>query len=572
MQTPVLIVGGGPVGLTASVCLSRLGVESLLVERHPGTTLHPKARNLNVRTMEIVRPWGIDDQLFERALPRSWTGQIVYTTTLSGRELGRMQTESFASAVGTGDAASAVSPATSVLSSQDVYEPVFRALAESLGPGELRFGWELVDFQATHDGVRSSIRRRDSGEVVEVASRVLVACDGWNSAVRHRLGIGMEGRSDIGHFVNVYFRADLDRWVAQRPALLYFVASTEGNGVFQPLDGRGRWLCQISYDGRAATFADYTEDRCRDWIRRAVGSDEADAEILSIGTWTMNATVAETFRRGPVFLAGDAAHQLPPTGGFGMNTGAQDVHNLAWKLAAVLEGWAGPRLLDSYDVERRPVARTNADRSLDNSRMVARINRAALSGDAASREAVAASRRYGNFTGMDLGFHYEHGALVADGTAPPAVTDPVVDYSPTARPGHRAPHVRLRHGAKEISTLDLFDDRLTLLAGVRGRQWVQSVRRVAAVLGVPLHAFAVGSRGELEREQAEREDRDLEDVEDRWRAAYGVTSTGAAVVRPDGHVAWRSPEGLPVSGPSSDRAPEEYEATLKQVLAIVLDR
>jgi hypothetical protein len=260
--------------------------------------------------------------------------------------------------------------------------------------------------------------------------------------------------------------------------------------------------------------------------------------------------VAAAFRRGPIFLAGDAAHQLPPTGGFGMNTGVQDVHNLAWKIAAVLDGWAGPGLLDSYDIERRPVARTNADRSLENSRMVGRINRTAMAGGD-SEQAVAASRRYGNFTGMDLGFHYERGALVPDGAAPPVVDDPVIDYAPTARPGHRAPHVRLEREGKEISTLDLFDDSFTLLAGSgpSAGDWCDAGRAVARTLGAPLHAFTVGPDGG-----------DLRDAEGRWRDLYGVGPTGAVLVRPDGHVGWRSGAGV------NDRA-AEVESALRRILA-----
>jgi 2-polyprenyl-6-methoxyphenol hydroxylase-like FAD-dependent oxidoreductase len=544
VQVPVLIVGGGPVGLVASVCLSRLGVESLLVERHPGTTIHPKARNLNLRTMEILRPWGIDAELQAQALPRSWTGSFIYTTTLAGRELGRMPTASFE-----GERASPLSPVTGVLSSQDVYEPVFRRLAERLGPGELLFHCELEELAIEGDQVRSRLRRLHDGAAVEVTSRFVLACDGWASGVRRHLGIDMEGPSDIGHFVNVYFRADLSPWVASRPAVLYFVASDETRGVFQPLDGRGRWLCQISYDGSASSFAAYTAERCLDWIRRAVGSSEVEAEILSVGTWTMNATVAAAFRRGPIFLAGDAAHQLPPTGGFGMNTGVQDVHNLAWKMAGVLAGWAGPGLLDSYETERRPVARTNADRSLDNSRMVGRINRAR---EADARQAVAASRRYGNFTGMDLGFHYEEGALVPDGTAPTTVADPVVDYEPTARPGHRAPHLRLELHGREISTLDLFDGSFTLLAPETGAPWRDAARAAARRLGVPLQAFTVGPGG------------DLEDRERRWPDLYGVGAHGAVLVRPDGHVAWRA------GGEAG--ANHDHAAAIDRVLTQILGR
>ena len=537
MQVPVLVIGGGPVGLCASICLSRLGVEHLLVERHPGTTLHPKARNLNVRTMEILRPWGIEEALFEQALPRSWTGRIIYTSTLAGPELGRMHTASFES-----DKLSPLSPATGVLSSQDVYEPIFRELAEDLGPGELRFGCELEELRLTPAGVLSTLKDCRSGRRREVESRFLLACDGWNSRVRRKLAIEMQGPSGIGHFVNVHFRADLDRWTQHRPALLYFVASGETTGVFQPLDGRGRWLCQISYDGSASSFAGYTPERCLAWIRSAVGSEDAEADILSIGTWTMNATVASRFREGPVFLAGDAAHQLPPTGGFGMNTGVQDVHNLAWKLAAVMEGWGAPELLDTYELERRPIARINADRSLDNSRMVGRINRAALSGALGSQRAVADSRRYGNFTGMDLGFYYEEGALLGDGTSPPAVSDPVIDYLPTARPGHRAPHLILQRDGVELSTLDLFDGAFTLLAGARGWSWVESAHTAAERLTVPLQAMTVGT------------DADLADPTGCWCELYGVGPEGGVLVRPDGHVAWRSAKACADTGAEIERA------------------
>jgi len=266
----------------------------------------------------------------------------------------------------------------------------------------------------------------------------------------------------------------------------------------------------------------------------------------------MNATVASSWRQGPVFLAGDAAHQLPPTGGFGMNTGVQDVHNLAWKLGAVLEGWADASLLDSYETERRPVARLNADRSLDNSRMVGRINRAAVlaatgGGKAELEEAVAASKRYGNFMGMDLGYHYASGAIVADGTEPPVVDDPVIDYQPTARPGHRAPHCPLVRDGLELSTIDLFDGRFTLLAGSEGGAWVEALPRGRSGAPVPLVALRVGAEA------------DLEDPEDGFESLYGISSQGAVLVRPDGHVAWRAPTA--VTDPSAALA-----AALEQIL------
>jgi hypothetical protein len=272
-----------------------------------------------------------------------------------------------------------------------------------------------------------------------------------------------------------------------------------------------------------------------DWIRTAVGDPNCTSDILAVATWTMNATVARNFRSGRILLAGDAAHQLPPTGGFGMNTGIQDVHNLAWKLALVRSGAAGRPLLDTYDSERRPVARFNADRSLENSQMVARINAAAAgeSTDGASPEqSVAASRRYGNFLGMELGFFYHSAAVIPDGTDPPSPEDAVIDYIPTARPGHRAPHVWLERDGKRASTLDLFGPGFTVLAGPSGGAWAETARTSGEKVAVQVNEFTIGPAGDF-----------LDDAGE-WQRQYGVNDDGAVLVRPDGHVAWRSSVGV----------------------------
>jgi hypothetical protein len=309
------------------------------------------------------------------------------------------------------------------------------------------------------------------------------------------------------------------------------VAHPAAQGVFQPLDARGRWLCQIAYDGKPEAFEGYTPERCIEWIRTAVGDAKCEPEIRSIGTWTMNAAVAERLVHGRVILAGDAAHQLPPTGGFGVNTGIQGVHNLVWKLALVRKGVAGRGLLDTYDVERRAVGRFNADRSLENSRMVQQITAAAMAGrdgGSSPKEAVAASKRYGNFLGMELGFSYESSAVVPDGSEPPEVEDAVVDYVASGRPGHRAPHVWLEREGKRSSTLDLFGRGFTLLAGPRGWDWAEGAAEASGLFGIEIGAYRVGPGG------------DVVDVEGGFSKQYGVSEGGAALVRPDGHVAWRS--------------------------------
>lgn len=546
-RVPVVIVGGGPVGLAAALELARHGVGSLLVERHETTTWHPKARNLNTRTMEIARGWGrtVHDELVAVNLPRAWMKQIIYARTLAGNELGRMQTAGFA---GPGRD---VSPEVPLLSSQDVFEPILRRGAEATGLAELRFGHEAGGIETggapDDDRVVVAVTERGTGRAYRVEAEYLIAADGAGSCVRSAMGIELDGPRNLGHFVNVYFRADLDPWVAHRPALLFFVTDGDVQGVFQPLDARGRWLCQIAYDGSAETFESYDRARCADWIRAAVGDRRAAPEILSIGTWTMNATVARQLVRGRVVLVGDAAHQLPPTGGFGVNTGIQGVHNLVWKLALVRAGIAGPPLLDTYDAERRAIARYNADRSLENSMIVARINAAASGEGFSPEQAVAASRRYGNFLGMELGFAYASAAVVPDGSESETVADAVIDYAPSARPGRRAPHLWLERAGERCSTLDLLGTGFTLLAGRNGHRWIEAAGEARARFGVPLAAHAIGAEG------------DWNDSRGGFAELYGVGGDGAVLVRPDGHVAFRE---------AGDDSPRKHLAeVLGQVLA-----
>jgi putative polyketide hydroxylase len=245
-RVAAIIIGGGPVGLTAALELARHGMGSLVVERHDSTTWHPKARNLNTRTMEIARGWGpaVHDGLAAVNLPPAWTRQIIYTRTLASEELGRMPTAGFS---GTGPD---ISPEVPLLSSQDVFEPILRRGAEATGLAELRFGHEAIRLELgsrpEDDHVVVSVIERSSGRTYRVEAEYLFAADGSASGLRTQLGIEVDGPRGLGHFVNVYFRVDLDPWVAHRPALLYWVSEGAVRGVFQPLDARGRWLCQIA--------------------------------------------------------------------------------------------------------------------------------------------------------------------------------------------------------------------------------------------------------------------------------------------------------------------------------------
>jgi putative polyketide hydroxylase len=357
----------------------------------------------------------------------------------------------------------------------------------------------------------------------------VLAADGARSRVRDWLGVQMEGPRNVRNFVNVYFRADLSRWTSTRPAMLFWILNESLRGVFQPLDGRERWLCQIPYDGTEATRQEYTPQRCAEWIRAAIGSDAVQPQILSIENWNLSSIVANKLVHNRVVLTGDAAHQIPPIGGFGVNTAIQGVHNLVWKLALMRAGVAGRELLETYDVERRAIARYNGDRSVENTMLVEQIAAAATGdGDLTPAQAVAASTQYGNFIGMELGYCYESDAVQPDGTAPRHADNPITEYVPDARPGSRAPHVAIELDGTQGTTIDLVSGpRFAVLAGPDGERWRTAASAVADEFGLTIDVHLIGAPGEWA------------DPGGDFCTTFGISQRGAVLVRPDGHVAYR---------------------------------
>jgi len=536
-QVDVAIVGGGPVGLTAALLLGRLGISCIVFERNETTSFHPRGHVVNARSMEIFRQAGVEDAVNAASLPLERHAGIGFVISLAGEEIGRLRTRGDE----TLDALErSWSPVLKRSCPQDVLEPILKQHAEACHASSLRFGVEITGLQDVEDAVLLSWRAVDGGEG-SCRARYVIGADGARSFVREVAGIPMTGRS-MGQQIGVYFHADLYRLIEDRPFLLWWIYNARTTGVLISLDGRYRWTYNFPYQDDESRH-DFTEARCLERVRAAIGDPDIDVRIDSIVPWRMQARMAESLRSGRLFLAGDAAHPLPPTGGQGMNTGIGDVHNLAWKLNLVLKGLAPDSLLDSYQEERLPVARFNVQQSARNAEKMAA---AGLSGilaldrtvtssiegpqgaevKARLAAAIPAQRGHFDYPGQTFGYAYSSSILAESGAAE---SDRAVEtYTPSGAPGHRAPHFWIVKQGVRISSIDLFSpDAFTLLTGRGGGAWADAFRHAVETIGVSGRAFVLDAA------------EDLRAADSGWLALYGMTERGAVLVRPDGHVAWR---------------------------------
>ena len=540
-ETPVLIVGGGPTGLAASLTLSHLGVPSILVNKYPGTLEHPKAVGIMQRTAELLRLWGAEDEVRRRGVPREFCDRMVWTTTLSGDEIARTET------VEPDDRApEPQSPTTGLRCPQNITESALRDRAQTHEVADLRYGYEMTGFTQDDDGVTATITAREGGATSTVRAQYLIAADGNDSSVRNACGIGRTGDADMGHFVNVFHRAALGPLVEDRPAWSYAVITPSLTGSFVTIDGGDLWLLHVNL-APGETVEDFTERRCIEAIRNAAGIDNLDVEIISIKSWIMGAELSTAFRDRRVLLTGDAAHRTTPDGGVGMNTGLHSAHNLAWKVGAVVSGWGGPDLLDTYETERRAVAETNVAYSAKRGGGMIKMVEAVRAGDLDAVRAGIAARPAGGRQGMDLGFRYEEGAVAPDGTTPPSVENPVAEYVQNACPGGRAPHLWVQRDGRRMSTLDAFGAGFVLLTGSDGAAWHAAAEGAAAPRRVPIAVHTVGEAADLEAPAG------------RFEALCGIEPDGAVLVRPDGFVGWRA-----------RRAGDTATADLDDALAAIL--
>jgi 2-polyprenyl-6-methoxyphenol hydroxylase-like FAD-dependent oxidoreductase len=510
----VVIVGGGPVGLALAIELGWRGVACTLIEQGDGTVAIPKMNEVNIRTMEFCRRWGVAQAVQQCPFPPDYPLDVAFVTSLSGYELGRMTVPPRMSAPGPH------SPVRQQVCSQMWFDPILLRCARTLAQVELRYRTRLESFEASQAGVRAEIVDLPTDRRERLDADYLVGCDGANSTVRQTLGIALTGRGVLDRSLNLFFRApDLPDRCGKRPATT-FIAIDRGGlwAILRAIDpANAMWRLMVLGTDAHQTLESIDRDAL---IRRALGQP-IEVDWLGASIWTRRSTVATRYSHGRVFLAGDAVHQFSPSGGQGMNTGIADAVDLGWKLAAVLGGWGGASLLASYEDERRPIGLRNVglttgfflDHHKFGGRLAAIDNAGPAGGEMRQCLGDALVRDVGRMfrtIGLQLGYRYDDSPICCpDGTAP-APDDPE-DYVPSARPGGRAPHLWLRDGR---SILDVFGHGFVLLRLGPDPPETSAFEAAAAAHSIPLETLTL--------------------PDDDATELYGRR---LVLVRPDGHVA-----------------------------------
>ncbi len=517
-EVPVLLAGGGLIGLSTAMFLAQHGIPSLAVERLRGGSPLPRAAFFHMRTLEMFRNAGIEEEVREQSFKEfEPEGALVIMDTLSGRKLADIIPS-------LNEGVDALSPCRRLFVSQPGLEPILRRRAQAAG-AEVLEGHEVVGVDQDADGVTLTVQDIDSGRQRRLRGKYLVGADGAHSKVRELLDIPFDGRGVFSNSITIYFRADLTQQLLGKPLSVIYINNPTLGGFFRMEKNCTTGFLVVNtvgdpkVDPRAAAdaAADVSEKRLIELVRAGAGVPNLPVKIDGIARWRATSDVARRFQVGRIFLAGDAAHLMPPNGGFGGNTGIHDAHNLAWKLAMVLKGVAGPKLLDTYEIERKPVGKFTVEQAYTRY-----VTRTATYLGANDFQAPA------HDFNIELGYLYRSPAIVngkdnADIEA--GHDDPRHTFG---RPGSRAPHVWLRRGGERASTIDLFGRSYVLLANFEGGPWCHAAQAAASRFkGLDVQAYCVGTAP-------------LHDPGLRFAEAYGLSSSGAALVRPDGFVAWRA--------------------------------
>jgi 2,4-dichlorophenol 6-monooxygenase len=549
METDVLIVGSGPAGGAAALCLSTLGIPNVMITKYRWTANTPRAHITNQRAMEIFRDLGIEPQVLADATPHELIGDTVFCTSIAGEEIGRIRTW------GTHPAREAdyqlASPCLICDIPQTYLEPILVRNAAARGT-QTRFSTEYVSLSQDDSGVDVLVRDRITDSEYPIRARYVIGADGARSQVAEDIGLPFEGAMDIAGSMNITFKADISSYITTRPSVLYWVIQPGSNvggigaGLVRMVRPWDEWLIVWGYDiSQPPPSVD--EKAALQIVRNLLGMPSLDAEITGISLWGNNEMYATALSSGRVFCAGDAVHRHPPSNGLGSNTSVQDSYNLAWKLGLVLRGQAPASLLSSYSAERAPVAKQIVLRANKSSREFGQFFDVLGLGSAASEDEMraaieerkadtprGAAKRAALVAAMELK-NYEFNAHGVDmgqfyGTTPPVPTrDPELYYQPSTVPGSHLPHVWVGDATRKISTLDLAPyDQFTLLTGIAGSAWSAAASAVSVSLGVPLSAVVIGPG------------RSVTDLYYDWARIREVYEDGAILVRPDKFIAWRS--------------------------------
>ena len=517
IETPVLIVGGGPIGLALALDLGWRGMPCTLIEQGDGAVDHPKIGIIQVRTMEFFRRWGIAERVRKAGFPDNYELSISFCTSLAGQLLAKEPYPSI------GAAPTPVwTPERRQRCPQMWLNPLLQRAAQEQPPVSVRLRHRLENFERHPNHVTARVSDLATGDVLSIRAQYMIACDGATSRIREALGIGMQGKANLSYSVGIMVKIkDLLARIGKDEAERYIFVGPEGTwGNWTVVDGKDLWRFTILGTPEKLDLASLDAAA---WVRRALGRDDIPFEIHTVLPWRRAELIADTFGSGRVFLAGDSAHIMSPTGGMGMNTGLGDVVDLGWKLEAVIRGWGAPSLLETYDTERRPIAIRNAAASTHNfkSWQPAEATTAILDETPegyALRQRIGTSLRESTRLdweswGLQVGYRYEGSPIVIpDGTKP--APDDYGNYTPTSRPGSRAPHAWMADGR---STLDLFGKGFVLLCfeGATARD-VAALQDAATARSMRLNIVPIA-------------DREIARLYERY----------LVLVRPDGHVAWR---------------------------------